>query len=281
LLRSCPANFTDLVIHGDRFSAMADVELNYHAGGQFVMRNLPLLGRGARVVFVKTDFVPTAFAHLQRIADPEPFVLVTHNSDYAINARLFGTAPPCVAAWYALNVAHEAPNLFPIPTGMQRPGGGGHSADYAMVPRAWKRATDRPNIAFSCWTTKNNPRERTPVEEAFRDRKSITRREPTLSHLDFLTECGRSRFVISPPGNGIDCHRTWEAMYMGAIPLVSRSIHMEAFAGLPLVLVDDWSRMTDDELARIHAEYSARSWTHEKLFFPYWEEQIRARARAL
>ena len=30
----------------------------------------------------------------------------------------------------------------------------------------------------------------------------------------------RSKYVLSPPGNGPDCHRTWESIYLGAIPIV-------------------------------------------------------------
>jgi hypothetical protein len=53
----------------------------------------------------------------------------------------------------------------------------------------------------------------------------------------------RSRFVLSPPGNGPDCHRTWEALYLGATPIV----HSESWPfhahDLPVVQVDSWGEI--------------------------------------
>lgn len=283
MLRSCPASFSELVIHGDRFAAIADVEINRHADGTMIERGLAGLGRGARIVFVKTDFVPRVFRSVSQIPHPHPFVLVTHNSDIPVTKKLFDSAPACVARWYGLNVDHQAPSLVPIPIGMERPGGGGHSADYSKIPQAWHATVNvlRHHTALACWTDRTNPDERVAARKAFEGRTSVIWREPFRSHVDFLRMCGEFRFVISPPGNGIDCHRTWEAMYMGAIPVVKRSHHTNGFVDLPLVLVDDWNSLTDDALSHLYARYSERSWNLEKLFFQYWEDRIRRDAGTL
>lgn len=47
--------------------------------------------------------------------------------------------------------------------------------------------------------------------------------EIAQTRTQFFTDLGNSRFVVSPPGNGIDCHRTWEALALGAIPIVQNS----------------------------------------------------------
>jgi len=36
--------------------------------------------------------------------------------------------------------------------------------------------------------------------------------------------------VASPPGNGADCHRTWEALYLGVAPVVKRTYFNSYFA---------------------------------------------------
>ena len=228
------------------------------------------MGRGARIVFAKTDFVPEVFASLSRTRHPEPFVLLTHNSDLPVTARLFESAPACVSRWYALNVDHDAPRLVPIPSGMERPGGGGHRADYAKVPAAWDANTPvvRRHMAFGCWNSKNNIGERLTARRAFEGRPDVVWRTFGLGHHDFLRMCGESRFVISPPGNGIDCHRTWEAMYMGAIPIVRRSHHTNGFPDLPMALVEDWNSLTDDALSQMHTRYSGMRWNLDQLFFP-------------
>ena len=42
-----------------------------------------------------------------------------------------------------------------------------------------------------------------------------------------LETYARAQFVLSPRGNGVDCHRTWDVLAVGAIPVVLR--HGPAF----------------------------------------------------
>ncbi len=60
-------------------------------------------------------------------------------------------------------------------------------------------------------------------------------------------------FVISPPGNGLDCHRTWEALALGCIPIVMRSGSLLdlLYESLPILLVDDYSVITEEALRNI------------------------------
>ena len=213
------------MIHGDRFAAIADIEINRNAHGAWIVRGLALLGRGARIVFVKTDFISQVFAFLSRMPHPEPFILITHNSDLPITRRLFESAPACVFKWYAVNVDHHAPQLIPIPIGMERPGGGGYSADYSQVPAAWQANTGagRQYLACGCWNTATNAPERSMARKSFEGRPAIVWRELGLSHHDFLRMCGESRFVISPPatastaiGPGKRC--TWERFRSSRAP---------------------------------------------------------------
>lgn len=56
----------------------------------------------------------------------------------------------------------------------------------------------------------------------------------------------RYRFGLSPPGNGIDCHRTWEMMYFGMIPIVMTSGLDHMYSGLPVVIVKDWTDLCQE-----------------------------------
>ena len=51
-------------------------------------------------------------------------------------------------------------------------------------------------------------------------------------------------FVASPFGNGMDCHRTWEALCLGAIPIVKAPCFRSLFEGLPVLVVNQWSDVT-------------------------------------
>ena len=63
-----------------------------------------------------------------------------------------------------------------------------------------------------------------------------------LSKDRMLEEYARAQFVASPWGGGLDCHRTYEALAMGAIPIVRSSGPLDAsFAAQPVLIVDDWA----------------------------------------
>ena len=64
----------------------------------------------------------------------------------------------------------------------------------------------------------------------------------------------KTMFVPSPAGNGIDCHRTWEALYLGAVPVVLRSEYFGENSW-PVLVVDSWSELLekkDNELKEIY-----------------------------
>ena len=48
------------------------------------------------------------------------------------------------------------------------------------------------------------------------------------------------KFIISIFGNGLDCHRTWESLFLGAIVIVKTSSLDPLYENLPVVIVKDW-----------------------------------------
>ena len=64
-------------------------------------------------------------------------------------------------------------------------------------------------------------------------------------------------FELSPPGNGADCHRTWEALALGKIVIVPKSELDSLYAelNLPVVVVDaDYQMITKENLAKWQKE---------------------------
>ena len=90
-------------------------------------------------------------------------------------------------------------------------------------------------------------------------------RTGVTSILEFYGQLARHRFVLSPEGNGIDCYRHWEALALGAVPIVMRSQAMEPFASLPLLVTDDYSELTEAYLEERWAELSQRAFDIEPL----------------
>jgi hypothetical protein len=92
----------------------------------------------------------------------------------------------------------------------------------------------------------------------------------------YLADMTRARFVFSPPGAGYDCHRHWEALLCGCIPIVKSSPVAEAlFSGLPVWIVDNYTQVDSENAERKYSELMATPWEFERLFAPYWRAHLR------
>ena len=75
-----------------------------------------------------------------------------------------------------------------------------------------------------------------------------------------MQELSEYKFAISPQGNGVDCHRTWECLYLGVIPIITKSLCMSFFEELPILFVDNYDCITEEYLLE---EYKIV--THQKI----------------
>lgn len=77
-------------------------------------------------------------------------------------------------------------------------------------------------------------------------------------------------FVVSPHGNGMDCHRTWEALILGCIPIVKTSPLDELYEDLPVLIVNDWKDITKELLENTIEDFKHRTFNYDKLTLQYW-----------
>lgn len=92
---------------------------------------------------------------------------------------------------------------------------------------------------------------------------------------------GRYAFSISPHGNGLDCHRTWEDLALGCIVIVKTSTLDPLYEGLPVVIVKDWSEVTKENMALWLEQYKdafTNPSYRERLTHNYWMAKIRRAA---
>ena len=80
-------------------------------------------------------------------------------------------------------------------------------------------------------------------------------------------------FVLSPFGNGFDCHRTWETLLLGSIPIVKSPQFEKMFEGLPVLMVERWEDITLELLEKTQKEFADKEWKWEKLSLSYWSNQ--------
>ena len=86
------------------------------------------------------------------------------------------------------------------------------------------------------------------------------------------------KFILSPPGAGIDWHRTWEALYTGTIPIGLTSSINELYEDLPVLIVPNWYVITKEFLEQQYEEIQKKLQNNEynmdKLYFEYWKNMI-------
>jgi len=81
-------------------------------------------------------------------------------------------------------------------------------------------------------------------------------------------------FVVSPHGNGLDCHRTWEALLLGCIVIVKKSGLDSLYSDLPVLIVNDWGDITENLLRNTIENFKLKSFNYNKLSLSYWVKQI-------
>ena len=81
-------------------------------------------------------------------------------------------------------------------------------------------------------------------------------------------------FVLCPHGNGLDCHRTWEALCLGCIPIVKKSNLDELYDDLPVLIVNHWGNVSSTLLENTIREFSQKTFHYEKLELKYWVNRI-------
>jgi hypothetical protein len=124
---------------------------------------------------------------------------------------------------------------------------------------------------------------RTDIRQQLRDNRLVVwvnRRWPLP---ELLAVYAAHAFVLSPHGNALDCYRTWEALLMGCIPIVKRSVIDRLYDGLPVAIVDDWSEITPTNCDRWLASYGNafdRAHLRRTLSSAYWMDRIHGAAVA-
>ena len=86
------------------------------------------------------------------------------------------------------------------------------------------------------------------------------------------------KFCISPPGRGIDAHRTWEALMVGTIPICLSSSLDPIYAKLPVLIVKEYSMITEQFLLEQYdiLKNKSASYDFSVLYTDYWKKEILA-----
>lgn len=207
--------------------------------------------------------------------------LITHNSDHYLcdgpswNENGINVDElKCYKKWYGQNSYSLKENVIPIPIGFENT-----RWESSFGPKTeWIEEICNQEIAPTSLIYLNcnkftNISERENCYNFARNLSFITVDEPKLSYVDYLKRIKEHKFVLSPRGNGLDCHRTWEVMMMKRVPILKREGQLERlYFGMPVLFVDKWEELVEIDLDSSYDKISFKSQSY--LFFDFWKKYV-------
>lgn len=259
-------------LSGDSFRALADHRIET-ATSDFDPRRV----RAGSVIFCQSEYLGRLGKEVtSRFRGPATVLLGNSDRNLGEEVQAFSNQVN-VSTVYAQNLTVKCSNVFPLPIGLEN-----LHYNRSGVPKDFRVKRQKPvqkelHIGWS-FAVENNPLAREYARE-------ILVEHPLAKHFGRVSVSKhqklvqQSAFLACPPGNGLDTHRVWEAMYLGTIPIVLRSATMEHFKdlGMPIWLVEDFGELagkTREELQAI-AEQMKSKFQTPWLWLPQWEKTIR------
>jgi len=227
--------------------------------------------RDGDIIYTHTFYVKELFTLIKNHS--KQVVVITHNSDQNIDESFI--MPDNVIKWYAQNVNVIHPRIKSIPIGLENTRWFPHLNKMSKIQDKMGEAHKIKNAVYMNHNPKTNYEKRGLLYQLFGNKHWITiEKGMNGSNFDnYLNNLHSHLFVICPEGNGMDTHRTWESLYMNAIPIEKRNINNSAFENMPILLVDDWEEVTEKFLLEKWPLLYCKKKT-EKLTFEYWKQKI-------
>lgn len=229
----------DKILKGNNFKKKCNYYLDEFGFGQIIENpvvNIPYY-------FVKTDFIDLFFSKYKPKTD---FIILTHNSDYHINYRhLNYLNDPFLKKWYAQNVDLFHEKLSSVPIGIANEKWPHGNMD--ILKKIIGEENMKDNLVYVNFSVHTNMSERSKCLSHIKNQGLQLSEKKDFEN--YLRDVSKSYFVISPNGNGVDCHKTWESLYLKSIPIVTRSTNINFYNKLPIMIIDDWETFNMNSLS--------------------------------
>ena len=228
------------------------------------------------LIFVKTEQLERFFKKYHPKIRHK-YILITHNSVFSIPGKFVSyLLHPKVGAWFGHNVdGYVHPKLHPLPVGFENRQYS--NGDLTVVTEARKKwaGCAKTMLLYNNFSINTHPTERGKVYALFKDKPFCvtSSRKP---YREYLKDLAEAKFVLCPRGNGLDCHRVWESICMGSIPIVKTSASDSLFQDLPVVIIKDWREVTEEFLEQKYSEMSQQSYNFDRMNLDYWLKLIYA-----
>jgi len=238
------------------------------------------LANNVNIFYRETHGVNT---FLKNVPTAEPFVLISHNSDGCIMSHPnrddhanVDLMPYNLVHWFGQNVNVIDRRITSIPLGLENSRWLKKDPKLIKMEEKLKEPYKIRNLLYINHNVATNPEERQSPYLLFanKDWATLKRGKNGEGFSAYLDDLCSHQFILSPQGHGMDTVRTWEALYMGVIPIEKRNLNNRFYEDLPICFVNDWEQITEEFLQREYVRIKTVEWNLEKLNFKYWADKI-------
>jgi len=193
---------------------------------------------------------------------PKIKTLIIMESDTTQYESELASLYPYVEKIYSHNLIGSSSRCLPIPLGLERQAyrSAGRLNNFKHL-NSIKR--EKRSIQFLiAWNDNTNPNREVYRRQFKGDSRSLIV-ENRLHANTIHKLMKKSRFIPCPAGNGLDTHRVWEAIYLGAVPVLLES-EFCGDATWPVIVVKNWSELLEKSKEELDLLFTKHSLNQQK-----------------
>ena len=274
-----------IFIDGDMFENMCDLGF----GDKYTkLKKLDLTILNDFIVSFKENRLPLIYVDSDRVKDffeivknyDKSFALLSHNGDTNFYDQDIQNRPKCIKKWFGQNIdAENNDNILSLPIGLERKFWSNHKhkkfgLQHNVIKELRTKIISKNDKIFICHNDSTNTIKRGWIKPFFMKNEDYYIQQNNVSFKDFYINIMSYEYMISPEGNGIDCHRTWEILYLNSIPILEDSIYnRNIYSNLPVMMIKSFKDI-DKNFLYINNTMKNEYNEYQKINFKYWEKEI-------
>lgn len=221
-------------IDGDFYENMCDVKYTNDIKNTNLINQM-LSGSTQELVYIYTQ-THNINNLLTDLNSKTKVVIIAHNSDHTFS-NIEGIKDNVKKIWMQNYNGIQYDIIEPLPIGIERQRWSG-GQKHKTIDRLSKSNVSKNKTIYSCFSKQTN-KERSLWKSHLRNVES-TKTDVNVCFNTYINNVNNSMFITSPEGNGIDCHRTYEALYLNTVPIIKKSnFTNRLFSETNAIIIDD------------------------------------------
>jgi len=196
------------------------------------------------LVFITIEYFNDFVLKLKNSKPASKFRVISHNCDESFTDNHYDQISEYVTQVYAIN--NLCSRAITIPIGFRD----------TTIDTLIDTPTDllKNILLYMNFQIYTNETARNECYKTFEKYSWVTN-EKLLKLDDYYKRLSESKYVLSPEGTGIDCHRIYEAIYLNSIPIIKSGSMDNYFKKLPVIIINNWIDITEDFLKNEYNKY--------------------------